>query len=276
MWALEVFMNKDNVATPVKKNTKNKIIYYIVLMVFVAVGATAYVYGKQFIKNIPNAMQEVAIAQLKPIKLSEALSKAQNVAKEKSDNSKLILAADDEGDSILYYTLGLSSKKKIATENLDGVSKQWLFGYLKDKTKTYKPDTGNSFSIPKADIFMVKVNSSEAVVHAEQAYGDVPLSTLSDLTPALQDQNLDEAILKIQNHFTADIKKYDYAPDNFKGLDFLILNKQYIVFLGKFVPEPVYTIRLRYEKDGLKREFSADYMFNTKEINSKRISPEDK
>ncbi len=186
------------------------------------------------------------------------------------------MVADDEGDSILYFTIGLSSEKKITTENTDGVSKQWLFGYLKDKTKEYKPKAGNSYNIPKADIFMVKVNSNESVVHAEQAYGDIPLSTLSDLAPVLQDQNLDEAILKIQENFAADIKKYNYTSTDFKGLDFLIFNKQYTVFLGKFVPEPVYTIKLRYEKDTLKREFTADYMFNTKEINSKRIYPEDK
>ena len=266
-------MTEDKNVLP-KKKSMNKYVYYIILIVLVFVGATIYTVTREFVKRIPNALQEANEVQLQPIKLSEALEKAQKIANEKAPNSSLVLAADDEGDSFLYFTI--LGKQKIITENKGSLSKQWLFGYLKDKTKDYKQAVGGGYTIPKTDIFMVRVNSAEAVVHAEQAYSDVPLSTLADFSAGLSDQNLEEAIIKIQQVFAEDIKNYNYTESDFKGMDFLLLNKQYTVFLGKFVPEPVYTIKLRYEKDGVKRYFSADYMLNTKEINSKFIIPDDK
>ncbi len=208
---------------------------------------------------------------LEPLKYSEALAKSEIVAKEKFPNSQLIIFGDDEGASSLYL-----GSTEIKTHNTTSSAKQWIFGYLKDNTKSYTATASDRIDVPANDMFVVQVNSSQALITRERYYGDIKVSNIQDISARVSDVILEESMAKIKESFTPKIQAYGYTEDDLIGVNIAANYTYYLNFgIGNDpIIEPIVNIEFSYPNGDSTREFSADYFVDSKVIESSRIYPE--
>lgn len=254
------------------------------LLVFLVAGGIGLVYvlnnstDKQKERDdaddqIGSGNEEIPITErLHPIPVGDGLGAANAKAKEISTNAVLVEAADDEGESPLYFTVG--EKREVnKLFHTTARSRQWLYIYLRDPQKI------NLADIKSEDGFILKYNSEGIDIFQEKLFPNSSYSEIKDITEQLQKLGSDEAYNIVWTFFTDMRKEHQLDESNIKEVNMYMRYVQYTGYsiydgeIKEIYPVWKIEIKMNDEKaaDG-ERRYKANVRIDNKEVDNDYVS----